>query len=71
MILVSVLPYLIGMSGPLYLLAALVLGFGFLYWTLLLMFKPKQSTAMDTFRYSIVYLMVLFPVLLADHYLFP
>jgi len=26
---------------------------------------------MDTFRYSIVYLMVLFPVLLADHYLFP
>jgi protoheme IX farnesyltransferase len=36
-----------------------------------LMFKPKQSTAMDTFRYSIVYLMVLFPVLLADHYLFP
>ncbi len=71
MILVSVLPYLIGMSGPLYLLAALVLGFGFLYWTLLLMFKPKQSTAMDTFRYSIVYLMVLFPVLLADHYMFP
>ena len=71
MILVSVLPYLIGMSGPLDLLAALVLGFGFLYWTLLLMFKPKQSTAMDTFRYSIVYLMVLFPVLLADHYLFP
>lgn len=71
MMLVSVLPYLIGMSGPLYLLAALVLGFGFLYWALLLMFKPKQSTAMDTFRYSIVYLMVLFPVLLVDHYLFP
>jgi protoheme IX farnesyltransferase len=71
MMLVSVLPYLIGMSGPLYLLAALVLGFGFLYWALVLMFKPKQSTAMDTFRYSIVYLMVLFPVLLADHYMFP
>lgn len=69
MILVSVLPYLIGMSGPLYLLAALVLGGGFLVWTLLLLFRPKASTAMDTFRYSIVYLMVLFPVLLVDHYI--
>ena len=34
------------------------------------MYRPKQSTAMDTFRYSIVYLMVLFPVLLIDHYFF-
>lgn len=70
LLLVSILPYLIGMSGPLYLLAALVLGGGFLVWTLLLMFRPKASTAMDTFRYSIVYLMVLFPVLLVDHYIF-
>jgi protoheme IX farnesyltransferase len=60
---------LTGMSGPLYLLAAVVLGLGFLAWSLLLMFKPKASTAMDTFRYSIVYLMVLFVVLLVDHYL--
>jgi heme o synthase len=69
MILVSILPYLTGMSGPLYLLAAVVLGLGFLYWSLRLMFRPAPSTAMDTFRYSIVYLMVLFVVLLVDHYL--
>jgi protoheme IX farnesyltransferase len=69
MFLITLLPYLTGMSGPLYLLAAVVLGLGFLAWSLLLMFKPKASTAMDTFRYSIVYLMVLFVVLLVDHYL--
>lgn len=69
MIMVTLLPYLTGMSGPLYLLAAVVLGLGFLVWSLLLMFKPKASTAMDTFRYSIIYLMVLFVVLLVDHYL--
>jgi protoheme IX farnesyltransferase len=69
MVLVSILPYLTGMSGPLYLLAAVVLGLGFLYWSLRLMFRPAPSTAMDTFRYSIVYLMVLFVVLLVDHYL--
>lgn len=70
MILVSILPWLIGMSGLLYLAAALLLGGGFLWWSLMLMFRPKASTAMDTFKYSIVYLMVLFPVLLVDHYLF-
>ena len=69
MFMITLLPYLTGMSGPLYLLAAVVLGLGFLVWSLLLMFKPKASTAMDTFRYSIVYLMVLFVVLLVDHYL--
>jgi protoheme IX farnesyltransferase len=70
MILVSILPWLIGMSGLLYLAAALILGGGFLWWSLMLMYRPKASTAMDTFKYSIVYLMVLFPVLLVDHYLF-
>lgn len=69
MLLVTLLPYLTGMSGPLYLLAAVVLGLGFLVWALLLMYKPKPSTAMDTFRYSIVYLIVLFVVLVIDHYL--
>jgi len=69
MILITLLPYLTGMSGPIYLLAAIVLGLGFLWWSLILMLKPKPSTAMDTFQYSIVYLMVLFIVLLTDHYL--
>jgi protoheme IX farnesyltransferase len=69
MILITLLPYLTGMSGPIYLLAAVVLGLGFLWWSLMLMYRPKPSTAMDTFQYSIVYLMVLFVVLLTDHYL--
>ncbi len=69
MFLITLLPYLTGMSGPIYLLAAVVLGLGFLWWSLMLMYRPKASTAMDTFRYSIVYLMVLFVVLLVDHYL--
>lgn len=69
MFMITLLPYLTGMSGPLYLLAAIVLGLGFLAWSLLLMYRPKPSTAMDTFKYSIVYLMVLFIVLLVDHYL--
>lgn len=69
MFLITLLPYLTGMSGPVYLLAAVVLGLGFLAWSLLLMFRQKDSTAMDTFRYSIIYLMVLFVVLLVDHYL--
>jgi protoheme IX farnesyltransferase len=69
MFLITLLPYLTGMSGPMYLLAAVVLGLGFLWWSLMLMYRPKASTAMDTFRYSIVYLMVLFVVLLIDHYL--
>lgn len=69
MVMITLLPWLTGMSGPLYLLGAVVLGAGFLGWAALLLWKPKPSTAMDTFRYSIVYLMVLFITLMVDHYL--
>lgn len=69
MVMITLLPWLTGMSGPLYLLGAVVLGAGFLGWSALLLWKPKPSTAMDTFRYSIVYLMVLFIILMVDHYL--
>ena len=58
-----------GMSGLLYLLTALALGAGFIGWSARLMFKPKPSTAMETFRYSIIYLAVLFVALVVDHYL--
>jgi protoheme IX farnesyltransferase len=67
---VSVFPYLTGMSGPLYLVAALALGVGFLFWSSVLMFKQQPSTAMQTFRYSILYLGLLFVALMVDHYLF-
>jgi protoheme IX farnesyltransferase len=66
--LVTLLPYLTGMSGPLYLAGALLLDGGFLYYALKLKFKPQPDTPMATFRYSISYLMALFTFLLVDHY---
>lgn len=70
LIVVSALPYFSGMSGILYLAAALLLGAGFMWWSSKLMFRPGPTTAMDTFRYSIVYLALLFVALVIDHYLF-
>ncbi|MBL4780602.1 MAG: protoheme IX farnesyltransferase [Porticoccaceae bacterium] len=69
LIIVTVLPYLTGMSGWLYLLGALVLGGGFLYWAIVLMVSDKPNLGMATFKYSIVYLLALFAIMLFDHYL--
>ncbi|NOX49210.1 MAG: protoheme IX farnesyltransferase [Gammaproteobacteria bacterium] len=66
---ISVVPYIIGMSGVLYLFGALGLGIGFLYWAVVLLNDQNKRAPMATFRYSIVYLMVLFIFLLADHYI--
>jgi protoheme IX farnesyltransferase len=66
---VSLLPFAIGMSGWLYLVAALALGGGFLYWAVVLLRNRNPRAPMETFRYSIVYLGILFTVLLIDHYL--
>lgn len=68
---VSLLPYATGMLNWLYLLGALVLGAGFIYWALVMLLTDRKSAGMDTFRYSIVYLMVLFVIMLLDHYLLP
>jgi protoheme IX farnesyltransferase len=65
---VTVLPYITGMSGKLYLCGALLLGCGFLYYALKLKFAPRQDSPMTTFRYSITYLAALFTFLLVDHY---
>jgi protoheme IX farnesyltransferase len=69
LLVVTVLPYITGMSGKLYVFGALLLGAGFLYYALALKHRPRQDSAMATFRYSIMYLMALFSFLLADHYL--
>jgi protoheme IX farnesyltransferase len=71
MFLITLLPFATRMSGPLYLLGAVVLGGGFLYWAIELMRGKNPNAPMETFRYSIVYLMALFVVMLVDHYLFP
>lgn len=67
--LVCVLPYLTGMSGLFYLAGSTILNGYFLYMALKLKYKPEQGTAMETFRFSILHLMVLFVVLLLDHYI--
>lgn len=69
LLLVTLVPYLVGMFGWLYLCAAVVLGIGFMYWALLLLWSKKSGVGMDTFKYSIVYLMSLFVAMLLDHYL--
>ncbi|HWP94898.1 MAG TPA: heme o synthase [Gammaproteobacteria bacterium] len=66
---VSVLPYLIGMSGGLYLVGALSLGALFLYHAIRLKRRPEGSRPMQTFTFSLVYLAGLFTFLLFDHYL--
>lgn len=67
--LICLLPYLAGMSGVLYLIAASYLNLRFIYYGWQLKFQPTPETAMATFRYSIVHLLLLFMVLLVDHYL--
>lgn len=67
--LICVLPYLTGMSGMFYLVGSSLLNGYFLYMALKLKYWSQASTAMDTFRFSILHLMVLFVVLLVDHYI--
>ncbi len=69
LLIVTVLPYLTGMSGMLYLFGALLLGGGFLYYALKLKLEAGNARAMPTFGYSISYLMALFSFLLVDHYM--
>jgi protoheme IX farnesyltransferase len=64
----SMLPFVTRMSGVTYLAAALVLGVVFLWYALRIYRRYSDALARRTFRYSIVYLAVLFAALLVDHY---
>ena len=66
---IALMPYLAGMSGLFYLGGAVVLGIGYLYFSIRLMNPPDEWFAMRAFNYSIIYLMALFAFLLVDHYL--
>ena len=69
LVLVTVLPYLIGMSGLIYLLTALALGAFFLYYAIRIVRRPDDvELPMKTFKFSINYLGILFAGLLVDHY---
>ncbi len=65
---VTLLPYLTYMSGPLYLFGAIILDAGFLYYAIRMQSDHSDRLAMKTFSYSILYLMLLFSFLLIDHY---
>ena len=68
LVLITVMPYLSGMSGLIYLVTALVLGAWFLWYAIELKRDKRPDLPMRMFRFSINYLMVLFAVLLIDHY---
>jgi heme o synthase len=64
----AALPYLVGMSYLIYLVSSTILGLIFLYYALKLQMTKERKVAMDTFKYSITYLMLVFVALLVDHY---
>lgn len=71
LIITSVLPFVIGMSNVFYLVSALALGAGFLYWSLMMFWDRSPDAPIETFKYSILYLALLFLALLIDHYMMP
>ena len=67
----TLLPFLTGMSGRLYLVSALLLGLGFCVYAWKLWRNYSDELARATFRFSILHLSLLFAALLLDHYLLP
>ncbi|CAM2138995.1 MULTISPECIES: heme o synthase [Paraburkholderia] len=64
---VAVMPWLTGMSGSLYLICAIILSAAFLMYAVRLYRHYSDALAKSMFRYSIIYLTLLFAVLLIDH----
>ncbi len=69
MCVITVFPFFTGMSGWVYLVSVLLLNAVFLYYAISLQITKSRTKAINTFVYSIIYLMVLFAVLLIDRYL--
>ena len=69
LVVVTMMPFIVQMSGLIYLAGAVALGVGFLYYAIRL-YRDQQpnAIAMKTFGYSIFYLSLLFAFLLVDHY---
>ena len=66
---VSVLPYIVLMSGFVYLISAITLSSLFMYYSIKLYFSDDDAVAMKTFNFSIYYIFLIFIALLCDHYL--
>lgn len=70
LLLTSLMPWMTGMSGVIYLTGSLILGSRFLYWAIALLLNKCPQAPIKMFRFSITYLMLLFVLLLVDHYLY-
>ena len=69
MFVITLLPYATFLSGWIYLSAAVVLGLIFLYWSIEILRDKNPKAPMETFKYSINYLLLLFVAMLADHWI--
>ena len=69
MFIITLLPYLTRMSGLFYLIGAVIFGGIFLKYAIQMQSGKDPRIAMKTFGYSIIYLMIIFALLLIDHYL--
>jgi len=69
MVAVTLLPFATGMSGVVYLGGVIILNAIFLYYAIKMQSGKDESIPIKTFGYSIIYLMLLFALLLVDHYL--
>ena len=69
LVIVTTMPFLTGMSSLFYLAGVTVLNLGFLWYAFRLLRENDERLPMQTFGYSIIYLMALFVFLLIDHYL--
>ena len=66
---VSLLPYVVLMSGLIYLVSALILSSVFLYYSVSLYYSDSDEDAMRTFQFSIYYIFLIFLALLLDHFI--
>jgi protoheme IX farnesyltransferase len=69
MFLITLLPFATFLSGWIYAVSAVVLGAGFLYWSIEILREKNPKAPMETFKYSINYLLLLFIAMLADHWI--
>ena len=69
MILITLLPFATFLSGWIYAVSAVILGAVFLYWSIEILREKNPKAPMETFKYSINYLLLLFIVMLADHWI--
>lgn len=68
LILVTYLTFVINMTGIIYLIGITLLNLGFLYYSIQLYLNKRDKIAYKTFRYSVIYLALVFALLLVDHY---